>query len=59
MENKKCNCKKCKKLDYINRGLWCNLITNIVYCNKFPNGVKEPFCCKDYEKEVKNGRTKR
>lgn len=55
MRNKKCNCKNCKKLDYINRGLQCNMITNIVYCDKFPKGIKEQFCCKDYEKEKNNG----
>ena len=51
MNAKKCNCKKCAKLDYIQKGIYFTNFANRVYCEKFPKGESQLIYCKDYQRE--------
>ena len=53
MKIKKCSCKKCIKLDYIQAGSCWGKIVNKVYCEKFPKGELQPVYCTDFAEKQK------
>ena len=48
---KRCKCKECKKLDYMNFGFLGSYFGTVVHCKKFPNGMDKPKFCKEFESE--------